>query len=136
MKKQQLRLINILKTDSLLKKNIEELKFGCIWKHFKHNNYFRYVWEWKNDVWVEMWNDTTIPTIMWDWMINPIWQANYQHLLRYLRHKWIDADIDTYLDLNLKSKGVTVWTLMSFEIGNLLDQEETTLEMLCDYLET
>jgi len=133
MKKQQLRLLEILKTCPDLKKEIETLT--NIWWNFKiWQEFWKYLaWESEEEFY---WNT-------WTWIklykyedVESIWQANYQHLLRFLRHKWIDADIDTYLDLNLKSEGVTVWTLMSFEIGNLLDQEETTLEMLCDYLET
>lgn len=149
MKKQQLRLLEILKSDSELKQEIEELKFGCVIQYLTHdlwenwepewNTYLKYDIVKNKEVTI---NDYGIDDLRQTTWFKKIWQANYQHLLRYLG-RYVNED-DWWFQLN------HLWELycqdyddrnLAFEIQfdltkDLLENSEKTIEKLCDYLET
>lgn len=136
MKKEALRLLDILKTCPKLKKEIEELKFGCwvetyslrtariIWKDYDEN------WEFKDryrmqDDWENIFTTQLNEKILW--------QATYQHLLRFM-------DIKASYTYSISGK----WELQTINLDivkfdlkkDILEQEETVLKELNDYLET
>jgi len=125
MKKQQLRLLEILKSDSELKKEIEELKLGC-WIEF--------------DWWKVGQYDRTF---QWYWIDKVFWQANYQHLLRYLKKDfdWISLDWNWQIVQIIMDSEWDIFDACDEDIcfdikKDLLENSEETLEKLCDYLET
>ncbi len=134
--KEWLRLLERLKSDEELKKDIEEFKKWCM---FTYRNTTYIIWSYDR-----IFFNTSSSNFSWDidyfkekkW-VTILWQANYEHLLRYLENKrmsdWFTKNwslhtnwelwfwMNTYFKFNLKK--------------SLLEQEEEVLRELNIYLD-
>ena len=131
--KEWIRLLDILKRDEEIKKDIEELKMWC---YVKIPSFKRTEWicmltgDWYAFIWLKSKELYPLNDIKPDIIL---WQANYEHLLRYLN--W-DYSINWDWDFILECCEWLNYTWIEFNLKKpLLEQDEKVLSALCDYLD-
>lgn len=134
--KEWLRLLERLKSDEELKKDIEEFKKWCM---FTYRNTTYIIWSYDR-----IFFNTSSSNFSWDidyfkekkW-VTIFWQANYEHLLRYLNWNGYHCSFWETWELSIFHSDDNFWFFTQFNLKKpLLEQDEEVLSALCDYLET
>lgn len=117
------KLIEIVKADGVVKKDMEELKFGC---YIKHNSWHIF------QVWDSVDEKQRIRKDIAMWLAKIIWTLQERHLRMYCKNKKISLDIieSWYIDVNNKLNVVQLDNTKDFD-----NQSEEVYWQIVKFLE-